>query len=376
MAGNKKTVIGAVIVTVAVMIIALNMGAGNYLQNLGGGSYKAPSTVTTTTTVVNGVTAKYTGAVNFQVKGAITANGTAPTATTDYTVTYLQSDGKGGYTPLGSDTDGTEQMVIGKNDKVYALVKIASGKNFYIDPVATKAQQSDGTVTNVVYADPLTSGLASYMFELDMTVIKANADPNNIPTYEWYPRFYGYSAFKINSPSSQLSIGTGQVTKTILWQITADTQPSAIAIKAWQVKVNGTDSTNEVAESQSYIDIPDASAPNGVNRKYLSDMTQSVDYSTTSGTNDRTVGQSIFRYTYSQSTVNGADIVSVPTTGTNTVFVPVSITGTTSGAICVQLKYEAISARNAAITIVNNYDAVELVSGASNSQECTMGGST
>lgn len=369
---GKAIVAITAILTVATLIIVSNLSGGAIL-NVIGGAAPVGTTTTTTTTIVNGVTDKYVGAVNFQVKGAVTANGTAPTATTDYTVTYLQKQGDG-YAPLGSDTDGTETIVIGKNDIVYALVKIASGKNYYIDHKSTTSQQSDGTVGQAFYADPLTSGLASYIFPLDMTVMKKNSNPQLTPTYEWYPRFYGYSPFKINSPSSQLSIGTGQVTKTILWTLTADTQPSGVAVKAIQIKVNGTDSTNEVAEESSYVDIPNAAVSGGVERKYLSDMTQSVDYSTTSGTNDRTVGQSVFRHVYTQSTVNGANIIAVPTTGSNVVNIPVTITGTTSGAICVQLKMESISARNAALTA--QYDSVELVSGASNTNECTMGGST
>ena len=362
------------IVTVAGVYAIINAGYGGYL-NLSGGSSPVSTTVTTTTTTVAGVTDKYTGAVNFQVKGANTANGTSPTAGTAYTVQYLQKVGDA-YTPLGSDTDGTETIVIGKNDIVFAWVKIAASQNYYIDPKGTVAAQSDGTVKEVFYADPLTSGLASYIFPLDMTVVKSRADPNTTPTYEWYPRFYGYSAFSLNSPSSQLNIGTGQVTKTILWQLSAATQPSAMAVKAFQIKVNGTDSTNEVAEEQSYVDIPNAAKSGGIERVYLSDMARSYDYSTTSGTNDRTVGQSIHRWIYSQSTVNGANILSVASTGSNVLNIPVTITGTTSGAICVQLKTEPISARNAAITISGQYDSVELVSGASNSQECTMGGST
>lgn len=371
---TKHIVFLTVVLTVAGLYAVINAGYGGYL-NLSGGSSPAPTTITTTTTTIQGVTDKYTGAVNFQVKGAITANGTVPTAGTAYTVQYLQKSGDT-YTPLGADTDGTESIVIGKNDVVYAWVKVAASQNYYIDVKATQAAQSDGTVKEVFYADPLASGLASYIFPLDMTVVKSRADPNTTPTYEWYPRFYGYSPFKLNSPSSQLSIGTGQVTKTILWQLDADTQPSAMAVKAIQVKTNGTDSTNEVAEESSYIDIPNAAKSGGNERVYLSDMARSYDYSTTSGTNDRTVGQSIHRWIYSQSTVNGANIISVPTTGSDVVNIPVTITGTTSGAICVQLKTEPISARNGALTITGQYDSVELVSGATNSQECTMGGST
>ena len=377
---TKGVVILTVFVTAVSLLAFLAYGGGNILQSLGG-SNPVATTTTTTTTVVSGVTEKYTGAVNFQVKGAITANGTSPTAGTAYTVQYLQQIGTG-YQPLGSDTDGTEQMVIGKNDKVYARVVIASGQNYYIDVPSTISAQNDGTLGAAFYADPLTSGLASYIFPLDMTVVKSKADPNNVPTYEWYPRFHGYSPVKISAPASQLNIGTGQVTKTILYQLTFDTQPAGNAAKAIQVRVNGTESTNEVAEEQSYVDIPNAAFPNSVQRVYLSDMTQAVDYTTVafnatlSQTNeeDRVVGKTIFRHVYTQSTVNGANIITVPTTGSNVVNIPVTITGTTSGAICVQLKVEPISARNAAITAV--YDSAELVSGASNTNECTMGGST
>jgi len=141
-------------------------------------------------------------------------------------------------------------------------------------------------------------------------------------------------------------------------------QPGAEAIKAFQVTVNGTRSTNEVAEEQSFINFPFGSEYKKI---YLSDPAFQVSEDFTSGST-----KTIMRYTIS-SQIDGADLIVVGSQGSRVVDVDLTLytnLDATNDAVCAELRIEPINARNVAGTAL--VDDVEFTEGASNGNECSV----
>jgi hypothetical protein len=371
---KTKSAILAVIVTAVIIGAFMVVGGANYINNLGG-SNPAGSTVFTPTPANPNV--PYEGSIAMSVKGSNIGNGTNLTADTNYDVEYFVKAGEV-YSKISAETDGTENFVIGKNDIVYAQVTPPASQVFFLDWQESLNANPSGLVKKPAYLDITKDGVIDYVFPLDVTATKQQGagNPNLTPAFEWYLKFHGDHVFTIDSPSSVTSVGTGTQDSTVTWKLTLDTQPGAEAIKAFQITVNGTRSTNEVAEEQSFINFPFGSEYKKI---FLSDpgFQVSEDFSVTAfnatGSNEDAInGKTIMRYTIS-SQIDGADLIVVGSQGSKVVDVDLTLYTTmdaTDDGVCAELRIEPISARNVAGTAL--VDDVEFAEGATNTYNCIV----
>lgn len=352
--------------TTIALVLVLVLGLGAYYFWSGGslpqGNIGGTTTVPTTGTAVTPSTPNsYTGAVTFVTVGTQTTNGTAITLDTNADIVYFWKNADGTYQRAGAESDGGESIVVGNNNVIYAEVTIPASQSWFVDVKTTQARNPQ--IKSVEYADPTFDGTPTYVFGWDISSVKAQGNPNFAPTATWYPMFIADQTFTMNSASSITNVGTGTKTSTIQSNISIDHNGGGEAFKAIQVRVNGTQSTNEVAEEQSYWTVPDASKAGGFDNVYLSQMTASYDYSGAT---------SIFRKDYSY-TVNGANLITVPQVGSKQINIPITVTTNMDGAndaVCVELRMEPISARNVAGTAL--VDDVEIAAPVSNTNECTI----
>lgn len=334
------------------------MSGGQFPQGNIGGTTTVPTTGTTVTPSTPNV---YTGLVNFDTVATQTTNGTAITLDTNADVVFFWKQPDGSYQRAGAQSDGSEGIVVGSNNIIYAEVTIPASQNFFVDVKTT--QQRNPQIKSVEYTDPTFDGTPTYVFGWDISSVKAQGTQFFAPTATWSPMFIADQTFTMASASSLAGVGTGTKTSTIQSSISIDTNGGGEAFKAVQVRVNGTQSTNEVAEEQSYWTIPDASKSGGFDNLYLSQMSASYDYSG---------GTSIFRKDYSY-TVNGANLITVPQVGSKQINIPFTVTTNMDGAndaVCVELRMEPISARNVAGTAL--VDDVEIAAPASQNAECSI----
>ena len=360
---KTKSVILAVIGTAVIIGAFMVVGGANYINNLSGGVNQAGSTVFTPQPSILNV--PYEGTIALSVKGSNIGNGTNLTADTNYDVEYFVKSGDV-YSKISAETDGTENFVIGKNDIIYAQVIPNANQNFFLDWDETLKANPSGLVKKPTYMDITKDGVIDFVFPLDVTATKQQGagNPNLTPAFEWYLKYHGDHYFTMNSPTSVTSVGTGTQDSTVTFQLTMSSQPGAEAIKAFQVSVNGTRSTNEVAEEQSFINFPFGSE---YKKLYLSDPAFQVSEDFTSGST-----KTIMRYTIS-SQIDGADLIVVGSQGSKVVDVDLTLYTTmdaTNDAVCAELRVEPISARNVAGTAL--VDDVEFTEGASNSNECSI----
>ena len=362
---TKSTVILTSVLTLSLFIVFLSVGGGNYLS-LGGGTNPAGSSILTPQPAVSNV--PYEGSIALSVKASNIGNGTNLTADTNYDVEYFIKSGET-YSKISAETDGTENFVIGKNDIVYAQVIPNNSQAFFLDWDETLSANPSGFVKKPAYMDITKDGVIDYVFPLDVTATKQQGagNPNLTPAFEWYLKYHGDQRLVLNSPSSALSVGTGTQDTTITWQLTMDTQPGAEAIKAFQITVNGTRATNEVAEEQSFILLPFGNEASGYKKLYLSDPGFAVSEDFTSGST-----KTIMRYQVS-SQIDGADLIVVGSQGSKVIDIDFTLYTTldaTNDAVCVELRVEPINARNVAGTALT--DDVEFTEGASNASECSV----
>lgn len=360
----KNAAIISVLLTLSIVVGFVAIGGAGYLANITGGSNAAGTTILTPNPTVANV--PYAGAIAFSVSAENIGNGTALTPDTNFDVKYKIKDGSGSYTTIGLETDGTENIVVGSNDIIYAEVIPNSGQAFFLDWPATIAANPSGLVKKPAYVDVGKDGVIDYLFPLDVSKAKeqGNGNPNLVPSFAWYLKYHGDQTFSMSSPSSVLNVGTGTKVSTVTWQLTMDTQPGAEAIKAFQITVNGTAATNEVAEEQSFIDFPFGA---DTKRVYLSDPAFAVSQDFTSGST-----KTIMRYTIS-SQIDGADLIIVPSQGSKVVDVDFTIATTmdaSTDGVCAELRIEPINARNVADTALT--DDVEFAAGATNTDECSV----
>ena len=346
------------ILLVGVGYVYTTNGGSLPLGNVGGsapvGNTQTPITPSTPNS--------YTDAVNFVTVATHTTNGTAATLDTNVDIVFFWKNPDGTYQRAGAASDGSESITVGNHDVIYVEATVPSGQAFFIDAPNTMARNPD--LKSVAYVDATTDGVPTYMFGWDISAIKAKGNPQFAPTATWYLQVVADQTFTMASASSILSVGTGTKSSTIQSNISIDTNGGGESFKAAQVRVNGTQSTNEVAEEQSYWHIPNASKPGGFEDLYLSQMTASYDYSSS--------GVSIFRKDYSY-TVDGANLVVVPQVGSKQINIPATITtnmDASNDAVCVELRLEPINAQNVAGTALT--DDVELAQGATNTNECTI----
>ena len=359
---TKTAVILTAFVAISTTLLFISMGGGNYLS-LGGGSTPAGNTVFTPAPGIPNV--PYEGSIAMSVKGSNIGNGTNLTADTNYDVEYFMKSGET-YSKISAETDGTENFVIGKNDIIYAQVTPPASQNFFLDWQESLNANPSGLVKKPAYVDITNDGVIDYLFPLDVTATKQQGagNPNLTPAFEWYLKFHGDHVFTMDSPSSITSVGTGTQDSTVTWRLTLGSQPGAEAIKAFQVSVNGTRATNEVAEEQSFINFPFGSEHKKI---YLSDPGFAVSEDFTSGSE-----KTIMRYTIS-SQIDGADLIVVGSQGSKVVDVDLTLYTTldaTNDAVCAELRIEPINARNVAGTAL--VDDVEFTEGATNSGECSI----
>ena len=348
----------------AVLAVVFVLGGAYYVMNGGtlpsgnvGGSTPVGNTQTTITPSTPNT---YQGAVTFVTVGTQTTNGTAITLDTNADIVYFWKNADGTYQRAGAESDGGESIVVGNHDVIYAEVTIPASQNFFVDNKNTLAKNPD--LKSVVYADPTFDGIPTYVYGWDISAVKAQGNPNFAPTATWYPQFIADQTFTMASASSIANVGTGTKTSTIQSNISIDTNGGGEAFKAFQVRGNGTQSTNEIAEEQSYWTVPSVTGT-GFDNLYLSQMTASYDYSSS--------GVSIFRKDFSY-TVDGANLIVVPQTGSKQINIPITITtnmDATNDAVCVEIRMEPISARNVAGTALT--DDIELAQGAVGG-ECTI----
>ena len=371
---KTKSAILAVIGTAVIIGAFMVVGGANYINNLSGGQNPAGSTLFTPTPTNPNV--PYEGSIAMSVKGSNIGNGTNLTADTNFDAEYFIKSGDV-YSKISAETDGTENFVIGKNDIVYAQITPPSGQVFFLDWQETLNANPSGLVKKPTYMDITKDGVIDFVFPLDVTATKQQGagNPNLTPAFEWYLKFHGDHYFTMNSPTSVTSVGTGTQDSTVTFQLTMSSQPGAEAIKAFQVTVNGTRSTNEVAEEQSFINFPFGSE---YKKLYLSDPAFQVSedftvssFNATGNDEDAVNGKTIMRYTIS-SQIDGADLIVVGSQGSKVVDVDLTLYTTmdaTNDAVCVELRIEPISARNVAGTALT--DDVEFTEGSSNGNECS-----
>ena len=360
---KTKSAILAVIGTAVIIGAFMVVGGANYINNLSGGVNPAGNTVFTPTASIPNV--PFEGSIAMSVKGSNIGNGTNLTADTNYDVEYFIKSGDV-FSKISAETDGTENFVIGKNDIIYAQVTPPASQNFLLDWQESLNANPSGNVKKPTYMDITKDGVIDYVFPLDVTATKQQGagNPNLTPAFEWYLKYHGDHYFTINAPSSITSVGTGTQDSTVTWQLTMSSQPGAEAIKAFQVTVNGTRSTNEVAEEQSFINFPFGSE---YKKLYLSDPGFQVSEDFTSGST-----KTIMRYTIS-SQIDGADLIVVGSQGSRVVDVDLTLytsLDATNDAVCAELRVEPINARNVAGTAL--VDDVEFTEGVSNSNECSV----
>ena len=359
---KTKSAILAVIGTAVIIGAFMVVGGANYINNLGGGVNPAGSTLFTPTPTNPNV--PYEGTIAMSVKGSNIGNGTNLTADTNFDVEYFIKSGEV-YSKISAETDGTENFVIGKNDIVYAQVIPNANQVFFLDWQETLNANPSGLVKKPTYMDITKDGVIDFVFPLDVTATKQQGagNPNLTPAFEWYLKYHGDHQFSMNSPSNVASVGTGTQDSTVTWQLTLDSQPGAEAIKAFQITVNGTRSTNDVAEEQSFINFPFGSDHK---KLYLSDPAFQVSEDFTSGST-----KTIMRYTVS-SQIDGADLIVIGSQGSKVINVDLTLYTTmdaTNDGVCAELRIEPINARNVAGTAL--VDDVEFAEGAV-SDECSV----
>ena len=371
---KTKSAILAVIGTAVIIGAFMVVGGANYINNLGGSNPAGSTVFTPQPSILN---VPYEGTIALSVKGSNIGNSTNLTADTNYDVEYFVKSGDV-YSKISAETDGTENFVIGKNDIIYAQVIPNANQNFFLDWQETLNANPSGLVKKPTYMDITKDGVIDFVFPLDVTATKQQGagNPNLTPAFEWYLKYHGDHYFTINSPSDVTSVGTGTQDSTVTYQLTMSSQPGAEAIKAFQVTVNGTRSTNDLVEEQSFINFPFGSE---YKKLYLSDPAFQVsqDFSTalfnaTLAGEDARNGKTIMRYTIS-SQIDGADLIVVGSQGSKVVDVDLTLYTTmdaTNDAVCAELRVEPISARNVAGTAL--VDDVEFTEGASNSNECSV----
>ena len=362
---TKSTVILTSVFTLALVIVFISIGGGNYLS-LGGGVNPAGSSILTPTPAIQNV--PYTGTIAMSVKASNVGNGTNLTADTNYDVEYFVKSGET-YSKISAETDGTENFVIGANDIVYAQVIPNNSQAFLLDWSATLNANPSGFVKKPTYMDITKDGVIDYVFPLDVSATKQQGagNPNLTPAFEWYLKYHGDQVFTISAPTSVTSVGTGTQDSTVTWRLTMDHQPGADAIKAFQVTVNGTRATNEVAEEQSFINFPFGNEASGYKKLYLSDPGFQVSEDFTSGST-----KTIMRYQIS-SQIDGANLIIVGSQGSKVIDVDFTLYTTmdaTNDSVCAELRIEPINARNVAGTALT--DDVEFTEGSSNSNECSV----
>ena len=361
---TKSTVILTSVFTLALVIVFISIGGGNYLS-LGGGVNQAGSTLLTPQPAVSNV--PYEGSIAMSVKASNIGNGTNLTADTNYDVEYFVKSGET-YSKISAETDGTENFVIGKNDIVYAQVIPNNSQAFLLDWPATLSANPSGFVKSPAYTDITKDGVIDYVFPLDVSATKQQGagNPNLTPAFEWYLKYHGDQTFFISSPASITGVGTGTQDSTVTYRLTMDSQPGAEAIKAFQISYNGTRATNEVAEEQSFIIFPFGNEATGYKKIYFSDPGFAVSEDFTSGST-----KTILRYQIS-SQIDGADLIVVGSQGSTVIDVDVTLYTTldaTNDATCLELRVEPINARNVAQTAL--VDDVEFSEG-TNSEECSI----
>lgn len=354
---SKHSAILAVFITTTVILGFVMFGGANYINNVGG-SNPAGNTVFTPQPAVQNV--PYTGTVAFLAKGSNIGNGTNLTADTNFDVEYFKKSGDV-YNKVSVETDGTENFAVGADDVIYGQVTIPASQIVYLDWDATLKANPSGVVKKPAYIDITKDGVIDYLFPLDITLTKQQGygNPNLTPAFEWFIKFHGDQVLSLDAPANKASVGTGTKSTTITWQGTMDHQPGAEAVKAFQITVNGTRATNEVAEEQSFINFPFASESNGYKKIYFSDPGFSVSEDFTSGST-----KTIMRYTIS-SQIDGADFIVVDSQGSKSKPIDVTVEtnmDATNDGVCLELRIEPISARNVAGTAIT--DDVELAEGA------------
>ena len=362
---SKHSAVLAVFITATVVLGFVMFGGANYLNSLGGSNPAGGTILTPQPTVQN---VPYTGTIAFSAKGSNIGNGTNLTADTNFDVEYFKKSGDV-YNKVSLQTDGTEDFAIGADDVIYGQVTIPSAQIFYLDWDATLKANPSGVVKKPAYVDITKDGVIDYLFPLDVTLTKQQGygNPNLTPPFEWFLKFHGDQVLSLDAPSNKLNVGTGTKSSTITWQATMDHQPGAEAIKAFQITVNGTRATNEVAEEQSFVNFPFANESSGYKKIYLSDPGFAVSEDFTSGST-----KTIFRYTIS-SQIDGANFIVVDSQGSKSK--PIDLTLETNmdasnDAVCVELRIEPISARNVAGTALT--DDVELAEGSTANASCSV----
>ena len=366
-------VIGTIVIVGAFMLV----GGANYINNIGGSN---PAGVTVFPPQPSNPGSTYKGNVAFSVVGSNIGNGSSLTADTNFDVEYFAKAGDI-YTKISLETDGTESIPIGDNDIVYAQVTIPANQAFLMDWVSTLTANPNGLVKKPAYVDITKDGVIDYLYPLDVSPLRqaGMGNPNLVPPFPYYLKFHGDQTLSLDAPSDKLSVGTGTKSSTITWQASMDTQPGTDAIKAFQITVNGTRATNEVAEEQSFINFPFGNEASGYKKIYLSDPAFSISedftvsaFNATGSNEDAQNGKTIMRYTIS-SQIDGADFITVATQGTKQV--PISLTVETNmdasnDGVCLELRIEPINARNVVGTALT--DDVELAEGSSNAVVCTV----
>ena len=301
---------------------------------------------------------QFTGDIAINVVASNSDNNTSYTDGTEYKVNYLEKTATG-WNFLGQSSSGTKDIGVKPGlDVIWAEVVIQSSKAYFTDWKATVnanggCSAGKGVVCNPDFADADRDNINMYIFPIDVTTQKANADPSLKPALTWQLKLAGDQIGTLNDATYATGVGTGSVQNTLEWQLNFDHQPGSEAITAIQIRINDTDDSKWYP-LKSYILINDKQIT-------LAEMSSYKDTS-----NTRTVYEKKYG-----TDVNSAEFISVPSVGAKNA--KTSFIWTTNFAsgddMCIELEFTKVSALGA---YTETTDDIEVTNDSTVSEECSI----
>lgn len=296
-------------------------------------------------------------------------NGTTYTDSTQVDVKYYAKTGGGSglageYEFLGESASNTLDVPtrLFTDQKVYAELVIPSGQAYYTD-IAGTTSANVGLVKDVFYGDLDNVGPKHYVFGIDVSHKLQDPNPETQPQETFIIRLLGEGSLTITAgnTASILSQATGDQDATFEFDPTFTLNSEAEAIGKVKVRVNST-STSLWSDNDSSVTLTDGKAGNTKTYNLGSDFVESTDYS-----NSIKIYEKVF-----SSTVDGANMVYVPSSGGKKIEATLNV-GTTftgaSDALCFELELTTVNAQGTETTIS---DDVEVTSASSNTDECSI----
>ena len=294
-----------------------------------------PTTPFTPSVQVPGTTYQGNFDMNYVVSNA--GNASSLTDATQVKINYYKQNADGTYNFLGQSASNTKRIGVDPSiNTVWAEVVHQTSQPYFTNWQKTVADNGGctagkGKVCNPSFLDLDKNNINSYVFPIDITPFKANADPALLPAINWQLLLDADQQALFNSPADQTSIGTGSIQNTIEWQLNFDHQPGTERVTAFQIRINDTDDT-KWNTLKSYLLIN--------NQQFtLADMSSYKDTS-----NTRTVYEKKFG-----TDVNTSFIVGVDAVGVKNVKAPfIWYTNLASGDdMCIEIEATKVSALGA-----------------------------